>query len=417
MGSATEFRYNSPTAWRGFTTIEAAAFLREALPAETQWMVWVPEHLLMKRLFIAGGPDHGTAEAWRWQRIPCAYPALFYYQEAHPEDHQRMWTGLVEVTAPDERRFFVFSYLNAAGEVGVHYFVSAPDTELLADFSGMLRRRLAATETITIAVPRGDDLRIEANASEYLCLPETMRMDIERQALSFFENETTYRDLGIPHRRGFLFVGPPGCGKTMTIRHLIRKIHRQTTVSCLALKTHPYLDAETLVHLFNQARRAERAIVVIEDIERVGATDSSLRPALLGLMDGLASNRGLLVLATTNHPEDVDPALSKRPSRFDRTWVFSLPDETLRRDYLTKTLGSLGEDVVATAVRRTSGWSFAFLNELRVTAAVLAMNQNAPLGVVHVTEALDILGRQFKAGKDGFKDNGSAGSVGFSGAP
>lgn len=413
MSHTTEFATNARTAWRGFTTIEAAEFLRSNLPDEAGWMVWVPEHPFVKRLILAGGAAEGAFGSWRWRRVPSAYPAVFYYVETAAPEEQKMWTGLVEVTAPDQRRFFLFSYLNAAGEIGRHYFVSISDDALLSDFSDALRHHLAPAGRIVVTVPAGEDIHIDDDVSEYLCLPAAMRADIERQSMGFFANEEGYRDMGIRHRRGLLFVGPPGTGKTMTIRHLIRHIHRQAPVSCFALRTHGYLSDDHLICLFTQARRSERAIVVIEDIERIASTDSPLRTALLSQMDGLAPNHGLLVLATTNHPDQLDAAISKRPSRFDRTWVFSLPDRSLRCDYLQKTLGTLGDDLVAAATERTSGWSFAFLNELRTTAVLLAMNGNAPLSVSHVEEALEVLGRQFKAAKNGYKDDGTTENVGF----
>jgi len=79
--------------------------------------------------------------------------------------------------------------------------------ELLASFSDALRRRFTPANRILVTVPLAEDLYIDADAEEHLCLPATMREDIERQALGFFKNEARYRDLGIPYRRGcFLWV-------------------------------------------------------------------------------------------------------------------------------------------------------------------------------------------------------------------
>ena len=140
---------------RGFTFFEAAAFLRRILPGETQWMLWGPDKPFVRRLILAGGPEHGAFDGWSWRRMPCPYHSLFYYLEANPPEQQRLWTGLVEVTAPDQRKFLLFSFLNSSGEVGTHYYVSTYDCGLLADFCEALRRHVGTADTIVLAMPYG----------------------------------------------------------------------------------------------------------------------------------------------------------------------------------------------------------------------------------------------------------------------
>src|SRR6185369_7631718 len=94
----------------------------------------------------------------------------------------------------------------------------------------------------------------------------------------------------------------------------------------------------------------------------------------LNELDGFRSNPGVVVLATTNHPEKLDSAILDRPSRFDRKYYFQLPAETERRAYIRKWHDELqpemrmSEAVTSTVVQKTEGFSFAYLKELLVAS-------------------------------------------------
>src|SRR5207237_7749294 len=103
--------------------------------------------------------------------------------------------------------------------------------------------------------------------------------------------------------------------------------------------------------IFDRAREVAPCVLVLEDIDAL-VTDAN-RSLFLNELDGFASNEGLLVVATTNHAERLDPALAQRPSRFDRKYVFELPSLLLRARWLEV-------------------WHARIDAELRVSAAVLA---------------------------------------------
>jgi ATP-dependent 26S proteasome regulatory subunit len=115
-------------------------------------------------------------------------------------------------------------------------------------------------------------------------------------------------------------------------------------------------------------------LLVLEDLEAM--VDNDNRAFLLNELDGFQSNTGVVVLATTNHPEKLDSSILDRPSRFDRKYYFDLPAEAERRAYVAKWNGDLKTDMriseegTARIVSATEGFSFAYLKELFVASMV-----------------------------------------------
>src|SRR5262249_40394830 len=109
-------------------------------------------------------------------------------------------------------------------------------------------------------------------------------------------------------------------------------------------------------------------IVVLEDLDSL--IDQKTRSFLLNELDGFAANIGVMVVATTNHPERLDPAILDRPSRFDRKYYFDLPGSAERLAYVTTWNRSLQSDLrvseraIAEIVDQTESFSFAYLKEL-----------------------------------------------------
>ena len=154
---------------------------------------------------------------------------------------------------------------------------------------------------------------------------------ISEDAEWFFDNRDWYQERNVPYRRGYLFSGPPGTGKTSTILALASHFKRPIYLLNLgSLKD----DNMLLVALSNIP---EQAILVIEDVDvssagrkRANGTGQTLTAsALLNCIDGILSTDGRLLIMTTNHPEKLDPALL-RPGRVDLHEEFGLftPNET-----------------------------------------------------------------------------------------
>jgi AAA+ superfamily predicted ATPase len=177
--------------------------------------------------------------------------------------------------------------------------------------------------------------------------------------VQFFASRALYDEYGIPWKRGILFIGPPGNGKTHTVKALINSMEQP----CLYIKS---LQGIQLV--FDRARRISPCILVIEDLDL--QVQPQNRSAFLNELDGFAANIGIVTLATTNHPERLDPGILDRPSRFDRKYHFELPDAPERSSYFAlwnaslKPALQLSTDGISKISALTADFSFAYLKEL-----------------------------------------------------
>lgn len=121
-------------------------------------------------------------------------------------------------------------------------------------------------------------------------------------------------------------------------------------------------------NVFDRARKTAPCVLVFEDLDSL--LNAQNRSFFLNELDGFASNIGVVTLATTNHPERLDPAILDRPSRFDRKYPFDLPEQAERQAYIAlwnaslKPALRLSDAGMITLSELTEGFSFAYLKEL-----------------------------------------------------
>ena len=149
--------------------------------------------------------------------------------------------------------------------------------------------------------------------------------------------------IGLEPTRGVLLVGPPGTGKTLTARALAEELG----VSYIAIVGPEMIGKyygegeQRLREIFDRAAKSAPCLVFIDEIDSLapdrskveGEVEKRLVAQLLGLMDGFAQSQGVIVLAATNRPDHLDPAL-RRPGRFDREVLFRVPDRQGRLEIL-----------------------------------------------------------------------------------
>lgn len=207
------------------------------------------------------------------------------------------------------------------------------------------------------------DRAIQESRWPDLVLREDLRRTLESQALGFFEARADYEMLGVPWKRGLLLTGPPGNGKS----HVIRALLNRMTVPRLVVRNFGD-DTDDVQDCFDKVREMAPCVLVLEDIDSL--IRKEILSAVLNSLDGAEPLRGVLVLATTNHPEKLDPAIRNRPSRFDRVLEFGPPASKERRLLLKKLFGRIPCEVRPTAsqltrlAKETEGFSFAYLKEL-----------------------------------------------------
>ena len=118
---------------------------------------------------------------------------------------------------------------------------------------------------------------------------------------------------------------------------------------------------------------------------------------ILNQLDGLTSGEGVLVLATTNAPEKLDPALIHRPNRFDRIWRLALPGEPQRLTLLRRKAGSyFSEEALTRAAAQSGGFSMAYTQEIITNSLVLAANAGQAPADAHLAASLAQIKGQYK---------------------
>lgn len=204
-----------------------------------------------------------------------------------------------------------------------------------------------------------------------------MKEEIQTDFTQFFDSREICERYGIPWKRGAIFIGPPGNGKTHTLKALINQLAKP----CLyvrSFKSESETEQENMAEVFERARMAP-CIVVLEDLDSM--IDNKNRSFFLNELDGFQSNNGVLVLATTNHPAKLDSSILDRPSRFDRKYHFHLPADAERLAYFMRWNNDLQTDLqvsengAAHVVSATAGFSFAYLKELFVASMVQWMSE------------------------------------------
>jgi cell division protease FtsH len=208
-----------------------------------------------------------------------------------------------------------------------------------------------------------------------------------KEVVDFLKNPRKYLELGAKIPRGVLLIGPPGSGKTL----LAKAIACEAGVPFFSISGSEFVElfvgvgSARIRSLFQEARRAGRAIIFIDEIDSIGKIrgvgitggheerEQTLNQ-LLAEMDGIGREEGILVFAATNRPELLDPALL-RPGRFDRRIVLDLPDIKEREEILK--IHCRGKPLALNVnlreiAERTPGFSGADLANVVNEAAILA---------------------------------------------
>ena len=236
--------------------------------------------------------------------------------------------------------------------------------------------------------------KVYVKSSEGIRFSDVAGEDEAKENLSeivdYLHNPAKYREIGASMPKGILLVGPPGTGKTM----LAKAVAGESNVPFFSMSGSEFVEmfvgmgASKVRDLFKQAKEKAPCIVFIDEIDaigqkrdgRVGGNDEREQTLnqLLTEMDGFESNNGVIILAATNRPESLDPALT-RPGRFDRRVPVELPDLKGREEILKVHAKKvkLDESVdFASIARMASGASGAELANIVNEAALRAVREN-----------------------------------------
>jgi AAA+ superfamily predicted ATPase len=220
----------------------------------------------------------------------------------------------------------------------------------------------------TLRVVDGEDIELRGTHTwnDLVLTPEILR-DVRDDLEYWIASEHLYRKKSIPYRRGYLFEGPPGNGKTAVVRTIM------STYDFCAYSfnfSNPSTNDSRLYRALELAAESAPSLFLLEDLDRVfaGAERRThiTREGLFNCLDGVATNDGVVVIATANNPELLDSAIRQRPGRFDVPVHFAPPKYPQRHAYFERMLGAPSEHEVNEATLRKvaegcKGMSMAFL--------------------------------------------------------
>jgi len=290
------------------------------------------------------------------------------------------WPSLMSVGLAAFMLFFIWRLLSrsGAGPPGAMAF-------------GKSRGKIAPESDIDVSF---DDVAGADEAKEEL-----------REIIELLERPEKYQRIGAKIPKGVLLVGPPGTGKTL----LARAVAGEAGVPFISINGSEFVEmfvgvgAARVRDLFVQAEQAAPCIVFIDELDALGKSrgagslvgnderESTLNQLLVEL-DGFAPHRAVILMAATNRPEVLDPALL-RAGRFDRQVLVDRPDRA-GREAILRVHGRpvrLGDDVdLEVVAHRTPGLAGADLANLVNEAALLAAREDAEsVSMRHLSEALD----------------------------
>ncbi|HVH94569.1 MAG TPA: ATP-binding protein [Nocardioidaceae bacterium] len=235
-------------------------------------------------------------------------------------------------------------------------------------------------------------------SADHVILPAETLAAIRRQVVGVASHRERLLAAGQHLKRGLLLYGPPGVGKTHSVRFLISQMTDVTIVELSGDSLHAIGTACSV------ARTLQPAMIVVEDVDLIAEEremyggPSPLLFELLNEMDGLAEDTDVVFLLTTNRADMLEPALAARPGRVDQAVVLEVPDAEARRRLFALYRGELDVDEsnLDAVIERTDGVTASFLKELLRRAALIAAEADGggprlSVSAAQLDEALDEL--------------------------
>ncbi|HET89810.1 MAG TPA: ATP-dependent metallopeptidase FtsH/Yme1/Tma family protein [Chloroflexi bacterium] len=294
-------------------------------------------------------------------------------------------------------------------DAGVQFRAEPPASNLLTALLGwilpllplaliwyFLLRRMGqgGASVMSIGKSKAREIAGELTGVKFADVGGVDEVEVElKEIIEFLKDPQRFTRLGAKLPKGVLMVGPPGTGKTL----LARATAGEAGVPFFSISGSDFVEmfvgvgAARVRDLFEQAKRRAPCIVFIDEMDAIGQARSTVGVIgsndereqtlnqLLAEMDGFEANQGVVIMAATNRPEILDPALL-RPGRFDRQIQVTLPTEDGRRQILeihTREV-TLGEDVdLGRLAQITSGFSGADLANIVNEAALLAVRRDS----------------------------------------
>ncbi|MFP4343636.1 MAG: ATP-dependent zinc metalloprotease FtsH [Anaerolineales bacterium] len=319
---------------------------------------------------------------------------------AEGEEDDLRFHNVVRVDDPD--------LIERLNEAGVEFSAEPPPGNLLTNIFGYLifllpvaaiwffvfrRMGQGASRVMSIGKSGAREIEGEMTGMGFEDVGGLEEVEVElKEIIAFLKNPERFTQMGAKLPKGVLLVGPPGTGKTL----LAQATAGEAGVPFFSISGSDFVQmfvgvgAARVRDLFEQAKRRAPCIIFIDEIDAVGQSRASVGALgtndereqtlnqLLHEMDGFEPNQGVVIMAATNRPEVLDPALL-RPGRFDRQVQVPLPTETGRLEILkihTEEVPLAPDADLARLARVTAGFSGADLANIVNEAALLAVRRD-----------------------------------------
>jgi ATP-dependent 26S proteasome regulatory subunit len=210
-------------------------------------------------------------------------------------------------------------------------------------------------------------VKIATGKEGLIKFPETTSDAVVKEIETFWEAEKNFREHKLAFKRGIILYGPPGSGKTCTIKLVIENVIKRNGVVIKFSSPGVFEDGMTILR---KIQPHTPVIALMEDLDAIlyRCNESDV----INLLDGVTQVDKTVFLATTNYPEKLGSRIMNRPSRFDKKFFIGMPNEESRKiyfDYIGK--GKLSQAEIGRWVKDTDGLSISHLKELFVAVKIL----------------------------------------------
>jgi AAA+ superfamily predicted ATPase len=238
--------------------------------------------------------------------------------------------------------------------------------------------------------------RKSVQVDDLISFPGSFYASILDEIHNFWEMWAKFKKYGFLHRRGYLFYGPAGSGKSSVVQQIVAGIiHRQGLVF---MCQHPKILEQGLAE-FRRVEPERPIVCLFEDIDAI-VRDTG-EEGLLSLLDGETQIDRVLNIATTNYPEQLDKRIVARPRRFDRIIKVGMPTPEIRHSYFSKKL-KIEENELEVWVKATEEFSFAACAELVISVKCLGNDFDETVKKLRDMLLTKVSSRDFDSGSIGF---------------
>lgn len=213
------------------------------------------------------------------------------------------------------------------------------------------------------------------NTYDLIKFESSIGNDIIEEFKYFWQRKDEYVKRNEPHKRGYLFCGPPGGGKTCIVRQIIDDFVKDGNVVFLFEHNIPTEG----IKAFREVEPNRKALFVLEDIDALLRFED-YEQELLRLLDGNVQYTNTVTITTTNYPEKLPDRIINRPSRIDRIVTINMPDDEMREKYIINKSKKLKNDILGKMIKDTKNFSFGHIKELIISAEVYGLPYEEALG-------------------------------------